>query len=402
MQLESDAPAIPTGLIPSHALVYYSEVGLKGKNRRWFENRLARNVQAALKPCGGGSVKRLFGRLQVTLHAPERWDEAARTIARVFGVAYVMPAFTTGADIKSLCATTERLLATVEGAPTFAVRAKRGAKNLPFTSMDIQRAVGARVQEAKGWDVDLDSPVLQIHVHVLNEHQAFVAFGRVDGPGGLPTGVSGRIVCLQSGGIDSPVAAYRMLKRGSLGIYVHFHSFPHTGRESQEKVEELVRRIHPVGNASRLYMVPFADFQRRIVSECPAPLRVILYRRFMVRVAARIARREKALALCTGESLGQVASQTIENLRTIDVVSELPILRPLIGSDKAEIVSDAKAIGTYDLSIEPHDDCCSFLMPPKPATHSRPKELEEAEAVFDIDTVVKELAEASDVITIGV
>ncbi len=389
------------GLQPTHILVHYNEIGLKGNNRRAFEQRLMKNLSLAMRAIGPADVQRHYGRIAVFPKDAAAWRDMEKALSRVFGVAYVMPAVACEPGIESLEACVGRILEGAEGGRRrFAIRCKRSAKALPYTSMDVQRIVGARVQQLTGWPVDLDDPDLEIKIELVDK-VSFVAFGKTAGPGGLPTGVSGRVVVLLSGGIDSPVAAYRLLQRGSVPAYVHFHSYPHTGLESQGKVRDLLARIHPAGIRSRLYLVPFADLQRRIVTECPAPLRVILYRRFMVRAAGVIARKEKALALVTGDSLGQVASQTLENIRTIDAASSLPILRPLIGMDKLEIVNQARRIGTYETSIEPHDDCCSYLMPPNPVTHSTPRQLEAAEAVFDVEDEVGKLAAASAIVEVG-
>ena len=401
MELQTSGTHPLAGLRPTHILVHYNEIGLKGKNRGTFENRLVKNLKAAMKTVGQAKIKRLYGRIGVRLGETTSSRNTESALSKVFGVAYLMPAVACESAIEDLQNAVGQILHGVEGTYKFAIKCKRASKTLPYTSMDVQKAVGARVQELTGWPVDLDHPELVIHVHCVGD-VAFIAYRKVAGPGGLPTGVSGRVVCLQSGGIDSPVAAYRMLQRGSLPIYAHFHSYPHTGEESQQKVRDLIQRLHPAGIRSNLYLIPFAELQRRIVTHCAAPLRVILYRRFMVRAAEAIAVREGALALVTGDSLGQVASQTLENLRTIDAACDLPILRPLIGMDKLEIVNQACEIGTYDTSIEPHDDCCSYLMPASPATHSSPRQLEEAEAVFEVQEEVENIVNASRIVELGV
>ena len=256
--------------------------------------------------------------------------------------------------------------------------------------------------EQKGWKVSLDTPELPIDVYIV-EDAAYVAFRRDAGPGGMPHGTAGPVGCLLSGGIDSPVAAYRMIRRGCAPIFVHFHSAPFTDEASQEKVIDLARHLMRYKRAAPLYLVPFAELQRRIVAETKPAYRVILYRRFMMRCAERIAISHGARALVTGEALGQVASQTLENLATIDDVTTIPVLRPLIGFDKLEIVREAERIGTFETSIEPHDDCCSFLMPQNPATHTRPSDLEKAEADFDIDIdiEIEKLVEAAEKIEVG-
>ncbi len=382
---------------PTHLVVHYDELALKGKNRTWFEDALVRNLRLALDGIPGETrVRRLFGRLLVELGEGADWQGTAGRLTRVFGIAYLLPVLEVEPSLDALAAAAAEAVSGELEPRSFGVQAKRSTKELPFSSMDVQRAVGASVKARTGWPVNLDAPDLAIRVEIVNR-EAYLGFGRIEGAGGLPTGVAGRVVCLLSGGIDSPVAAYRLMRRGATAVHVHFHSYPHTGIESQEKARELASRIQPPGTRSRMYRVPFAELQRRIAAECPAPLRVVLYRRYMVRAAEAIARKEGALALVTGESLGQVASQTLENLRTIDAAVTLPILRPLIGMDKIEIVNEAKRIGTFDTSIEPHGDCCSFLMPPGPATRSSPADLERAEICFDVPAEVARLVAGSQV-----
>jgi len=215
------------------------------------------------------------------------------------------------------------------------------------------------------------------------------------GPGGLPVGVEGRVACLMSGGIDSPVAAYLMMKRGCLVTFIHFHSHPFVSRASAEKAEELAAHLTRYQFRSRLFLVGFGEAQRAIVVGAPAPLRVVLYRRTMLRIACEIARRERALALVTGESLGQVASQTLRNLTTIESASALPIFRPLIGFDKVEIIDRARTLGTYPISIEPDEDCCSLFVPPHPDVDTRPETVRAAEEKLDPSALVKMALDAT-------
>jgi thiamine biosynthesis protein ThiI len=226
----------------------------------------------------------------------------------------------------------------------------------------------------------------------------FVWTDRVEGPGGLPTGTGGKVVVLLSGGIDSPVAAWRIMRRGCTAVFVHFHSAPQTNRESQEKALEITRLLASNQLRSRVHMVPFLDIQKRIMVETPVETRVILYRRFMMRIAERIAHREKARALVTGDSLGQVASQTLENIDVISRSVEMPILRPLVGSDKQEIVTLARTIGTYQISILPDQDCCSLFVPKHPETRARLDHIERIEATLDVSAEMEASIDASQVL----
>ncbi len=385
---------------PTHLLVHYGELALKGHNRDRFEQTLVRNMRLALGHDPGAVVQRLFGRILIQIAAGTSWQEVADRLTKVFGIEYLMPAITVEPTLEAMSQASVEAVRGETESRTFGVHCKRATKTFPFDSLEVQRTVGAAIQGATGWPVRLKEPDLPVKVEIVNR-AAYLGFGRINGWGGLPTGVAGKVVCLLSGGIDSPVAAHRILRRGATAAYVHFHSHPHTGLESQEKVRVLAAMVQPPGKWSRLYRVAFADLQRRIVAQCPEALRVVLYRRFMLRAAEVIAHREEALALVTGESLGQVASQTLENLNTIDCVAKLPVLRPLIGLDKGEIVKEAQRIGTFETSIEPHGDCCSFLMPQNPATRSTPAALDEAESIFDIDAEVARLVAEAVVEEVG-
>jgi len=270
-----------------------------------------------------------------------------------------------------------------------------------MTSPEIERALGAFVQAATGWPVDLTSPDLTLHV-LVDEQGLFVWTRRVPGPGGLPVGVGGRATCMISGGIDSPVAAWLMMKRGMHLDFVHFHSVPRTDPASLEKVVDLVKILIRYQGPARLAMVPLLQIQEQVAARCPPELRVLLYRRFMLRLAERATLRFKSDAIITGESLGQVASQTIQNLRAVEAVASMPVLRPLISFDKPEIIARARRIGTYETSILPHFDCCSFLLPDNPATRSTAAELEDGEAGLEVPALVQEAVDGTEIRKIDV
>ncbi|HEX7549954.1 MAG TPA: tRNA uracil 4-sulfurtransferase ThiI, partial [Candidatus Methylomirabilis sp.] len=271
---------------------------------------------------------------------------------------------------------------------SFKVATRRAYKPFPLKSEEINRDLGAAVQGRTGARVDLEHPEVTLHVEVL-PREIYFSFGREAGPGGLPVGVSGSVVVLLSGGIDSPVAAHRLMKRGCRAVFVHFHSHPFQDGTSRQKAADLVQCLTRFQHLSRLYLVPFGEVQREIVSKAPGPLRVVLYRRFMVRIASEIARREGAKALVTGESLGQVASQTLDNLVVVEEAAGMPILRPLIGSDKEEIVQQARALRSYEISILPDQDCCSLFAPRHPATFSNLEEIGKAESNLQVNALVR-------------
>ena len=383
-----------------HLLINYDEIALKGGNRRYFENRLQKNIRSALKDLGGSHLKPRFGRFLLRLGQETSLERVCSRLARIPGIALFSPCLSTSADLdsvkKAMDTVLEPLLERGEEPDHFAIVSRRANKELPFTSTEANEIIGKYVQEKTGWKVRLKKPQLPLYLFFVN-NDCFLALDRVRGQGGLPTGTTGKVACLLSGGIDSPVSTARIMKRGADAVFIHFHSHPHTTLASQEKVRDLAEQIIPPGHRVRLYMVPFAPTQNRIITECPARLRVILYRRYMVRAAEAIARKEGAHALVTGDSLGQVASQTLENLHTINQVATLPILRPLVGMHKAEIIRDAQQLGSFETSIEPHDDCCSYLMPPKPATRSRPEQLEAAEKALDTENEILELVENSTI-----
>jgi thiamine biosynthesis protein ThiI len=379
-------------------VVHYQELALKGKNRPWFLGRLVRNLRRALSDLDVRSVHALMGRIEVVLGPDAAPGEVNERISRVFGVANFSHAGRTPLDYGrsertgptgDLDAIATAILTDLgdRTCSSFRVSAKRADKRFPLTSPHIEREVGGRIKEARGWKVSLDDPDLVIHVELLTD-QAFYFFGKERGAGGLPTGTAGRVVCLLSGGIDSPVAAHRMMKRGCTVTFVHFHSYPILSRASQEKARQLVTLLTRWQQRSRVYLVAFGEIQQQVVLAVPGPMRVVIYRRLMMRIAEAIARACGAQALVTGEVVGQVASQTLENLAVIGAVATLPIFRPLIGMDKDEITAEAIRIGTYPISIVPDQDCCTLFTPRNPLTRARLQEIEAAERALPIDDLV--------------
>lgn len=378
-----------------YIVVHYAEIGLKGRNRGLFERQLQRNVGERLSGLDVTAVERLSGRLLVRLGSAASRAAAVKRLRTVPGVAYFASAYSAPKDIEAIKeAVVEKLaLSSTEGLAgrsyrSFKTAARRADKRFPLTSPEINAAVGGHVQAATGWAVDLKNPELTIHIELLFK-EVFFYFERMDGVGGLPVGTSGTVGLLLSGGIDSPVAGFCALKRGCNVVPIHFHSGPFGDWQgSEDKVRRLVAVLRPYGVAPRYYVVPIGEIQREIVAEAPAPPRVLLYRRLMLRIGEALIRREGGLALVTGESLGQVASQTLESLASVQAVAAMPVLRPLIGLDKQEIVTQAETIGTYGISIESGDDCCQFLMPRRVVTRPTLAEIEAAEAHLDVERMV--------------
>jgi thiamine biosynthesis protein ThiI len=281
---------------------------------------------------------------------------------------------------------------------SFRIHSKRADKTYPLTSPQINSEIGAYVKEYTGAAVDLDHPELTVQIEVLPK-EVFFSIEKVPGPGGLPVGISGPVLGLISGGIDSPVAAYRMMQRGCRVVFVHFHSVPYLNRTSQEKVKEIVTLLTRHQFHSRLFLVPFGEIQREIVLAVKRPYRVVLYRRMMLRIAQAIAGQERARALVTGESLGQVASQTLDNLTTIQEAATLPVLRPLIGMDKSEISYQAERIGTFPISVIPDQDCCQLFIPRHPSTSVSLERAKRIESGLNIDELVKLGVEGAELVT---
>lgn len=375
------------------AIVHYHELALKGRNREYFEQRLVRNIGLALQGLGVKRIESLRSRIRVIL-PPSVPDEIVKDrLGRVFGIANFLIARTvpleiTHPDLSDLSTAIGQDIQQRTFA-TFRVTAKRADKRLTLTSMDVERAVGKYLCALTGKKVSLTNPDLTVYIELLSK-EVYYSADKVVGPGGMPVGVSGQVACLISGGIDSPVAAYRMMKRGCRALFVHFSGRPLVSRASEEKVRDLVQALTAHQYQSRLYVIPFGEIQREIVAHAPAPYRVVLYRRLMLRIAEELARREHCWGLVTGDSLGQVASQTPENLSVIQEAAELPVLRPLIGMDKIEITDQAQRIGTFPTSIEPDQDCCSLFTPPHPSTKTRIDDIRKIERAFDIGALVKQ------------
>jgi thiamine biosynthesis protein ThiI len=376
----------------SSVIVHYGELALKGRNRPWFLHALVRAIRRALEGQDCRDVRSMVGRIVIRLGPDADWAEVRARLARLPGIGNFSRATHTAPAVDAiadgvLAGLTAAGLVDLHPKPTFRIAARRADKRFPVPSPDLEREVGRRVQELTGWPVDLSHPERVIRIEVLT-NDAFFSFARERGVGGLPTGTSGRVMCLLSGGIDSPVAAWRLMRRGCRVHFVHFHSYPILSRASQDKARDHVARLTRHQLRSRLYLVPFGAVQQRVVVSVPPPMRVVTYRRLMVRIAERLAEASGAQALVTGDSVGQVASQTIENLAVVGSVARMPILRPLIGFDKDEITAEAERLGTYATSILSDEDCCTLFTPPHPATRARIHEAEAADRALDIEALV--------------
>jgi len=373
----------------SSVIVHYGELALKGRNRPWFVSMLVRSIRACLKGLDVKDVRPMVGRVVIRLggSGDEQWEEVRTRLSRLPGIGNFSRATHVVPDVSTIAAAVASAV-TGRTAASFRVRARRADKRFATPSPDLERVVGAAVQKATGWKVDLSNPDLSIRIEVLSS-DAFFHFAKEPGVGGLPVGSSGRVMTLLSGGIDSPVAAWRMIRRGCRSHFVHFHSYPILSHTSQEKARELVRILTRSQLRSRLFLVPFGGIQQQVVVTIPPALRVVVYRRLMMRIAERLALVTGAHALVTGDSVGQVASQTLKNIMAVGEVTKLPILRPLVGFDKEEITLNAQRAGTYETSIIPDEDCCTLFTPRYPTTGARPGAAESAETELDVTALVE-------------
>jgi thiamine biosynthesis protein ThiI len=372
------------------ALLMFGELALKGRRRSSFAAVLEHNLSRAMRRAGGVELHRR-GSSFVVVPSPEGLASTLEVALELPGLSVVQPALRVGPEVGRAA---EAAVALLQELPpgSFAVRARRREKSFPVRSMDIAREVGAAVVDRLRRPVNLSHPDVELHVDAYTR-ELFVSVDRLRGAGGLPVGTSGRAMVLLSGGIDSPVAAYRMMRRGLRCDFVHFSGQPLTGPESAYKAYALVAQLNRFQGRSRLFVVPFGIAQRLLASSGAGRLQVLAGRRLMVRVADALARREQCGALVTGDSLGQVASQTLRNLEVVEGAATLPLLRPLIDRDKSEIIEQAERIGTFATSILPDEDCCTLLAPGRAVTWSDPEPLIELERRVDVETVVEQLVE---------
>jgi thiamine biosynthesis protein ThiI len=366
-------------------ILRYHEIALKGRNRGFFVEKLAANVRQAFGDVPGATVRPLDNRVMLEVPDSQPWETVRDRVANVCGVANFSRTFAVAREVEAVAAQAIESLRGARG--TFRVSAKRSDKTFPIRSLEIEREVGGAVHQATGLAVNLDEPDHVVYVEVLRD-RILCSTNKLTGAGGFPVGSSGRVMALLSGGIDSPVAAWRMMKRGCRVVLVHFHAFPLLDHTTIDKARSLARVLARHQYRSELLLVAFGPVQQTIVAACPAPLRVVLYRRFMMRIAETLAPRHRARALVTGDSLAQVASQTLDNMAVIDEVTRGLVLRPLVGMDKEEITREARRIGTFEVSTLPDQDCCQLFVPRSPATAAKPDEVQAAEQALDVDALV--------------
>lgn len=372
---------------------YASEITLKGLNKRIFEDALIRNIKEAT-----GKEQKIFkesGRFFIK----EYCEEDIEKITKLFGVLSVSIADVVEKDIEIIGATAVEQLKQLNF-KTFKVESKRGDKNFPLNSLELSRKIGgiilANMPEV---NVDVHNPEIVLRIEVRSD-SAYIFSKEYKGPAGMPYKTAGKGVLLLSGGIDSPVAGYMMAKRGLEIIGVYYHSHPYTSERAKEKVVELARILSKYTHRIKLYVVPFTKIQMDIIEKCPEDELTIIMRRFMTKIGEEVAKREKALAVVTGESLAQVASQTLESMYVTEAGIEMPIFRPLVGMDKVDIMDISRSIGTYETSILPYEDCCTIFVPKHPKTKPRLADIEKSEAVLDKDALIKNAIEEAEIIIV--
>lgn len=359
-----------------YLLVRYAEIGLKGRNRGFFEKTLMNNIKNKLD-C---TVTRMSGRILLETSDKDPFSK----LKKVFGIASFSEVLKLDLDLEIIKKESLKILKEKE-ISSFKVETQRSNKQFKLTSPEISREIGSFLEEQSGLEVKLKQPDFILHLEIQHKN-AFIIKRTKSGFGGLPVASAGKVLSLLSGGIDSPVSSLLMMKRGCSVDFIHFHNFPHVKKASIDKVKELFNILKTYQNSCQLILIPFTEVQKEIVTKCPAKLRILLYRRFMLRITEKLMTKHKAII--SGESLGQVSSQTLENMGVVNQVTHKLFLRPLVGMDKVEIIDLAKQYGTYEKSIEPHEDCCTFFVPRSPETRARLKEIELAEKELDVEDLV--------------
>lgn len=374
----------------NHIVIRYAELALKGKNRSQFERRLQENIKMALKPFANAKIERTFGRMFIQLNGEDH-EQIAEKLSKIFGIHSFSLAVKVENDLGKIQDGALRALSEVlDGKKTFKVSAKRANKGFPIGSQQLNYEVGSYIlQNTDGLIVDVHNPDVEVKVEV-RESATYITCAVYQGSGGLPVGTGGKVVLMLSGGIDSPVAGYLAMKRGVKIEAIHFHSPPYTNERAKQKVIDLTKVLTEYGGKIKLHVVPFTKIQMEIHKSVPGNYTMTIMRRIMLRISERIAVKQKALAITTGESLGQVASQTLHSMHTINEVTNMPVIRPLVTMDKLEVIDIAQKIGTFDLSILPYEDCCTIFLPPETSTKPLREKANKFEEKFDFEALIDE------------
>lgn len=384
-------------------IVRCGEVALKGMNKPYFERMLVERIKKNVKGFDGVDVRRHEGLIYVRADKSINKDQLLKEIGKVFGVASISPAVEAASNLDAIGEEAVKYmleLIETKGIKTFKVEAKRADKNFPVKSPDIGRIIGAKVLiGCKVLKVDVHNPDVHLFVDVRHD-KSYIYQQKIAGFGGLPLGTNGKGMILLSGGIDSPVAAWMMAKRGMLIEAVHFHSYPYTSQRAQEKVEDLAKIVASYCGNFKMHVINLLPIQEQIVQNCPEEETTILVRRFMMRIAEKIAEKNGGMMLITGENLGQVASQTAEALVVTDACVKMPVMRPLIAMDKVDIMDKAEEIGTFETSIQPYEDCCTVFLPKHPATKPKLERILESESKLRVDELIEAAVSAEEIVQI--
>ena len=384
-------------------VIRYSEIALKGKNRHWFEDTLVRNIHTQVSPLETIKIYKIHGR--IIIEPVGNIENITSILNFIPGIANYSIAYQTSHDLAEIRAISKSMMQvfmdkTDQKTVRFKVESRRAEKSFPMNSIQLSQQIGGDLlQEFEQLSVDLHQPEISLGIEIWQKDRCIVFLEKINGQGGLPVGTAGTVLSFLSGGIDSPVASWFMMKRGCKVIYLHFHSYPFTGEQSRQKVVDLATHLSRYQPKTTLLIVPFTDIQKAIKENCQERYRTILYRRFMYYIGNQLIKKYKALGYVTGEAVGQVASQTLENLACTEDAAAIPVLRPLIGMEKAEIISYSKLIGTFEISIQPFPDCCTVFQPRKPEVHGNIKTLQKEEQ-FDYSNLIQETLGAIESITI--
>lgn len=377
-------------------IVRYCEIHLKGKNRGYFEKIFMMNLEKALAGIRH-EIRKPSGRYIVENFDQTRTEEILEKLSRVFGTHTLSSAYKVPAELEMIYDTVKKI---APESGSFKVITNRANKSFPLNSMQLNAEIGGRLlQDFPNLSVDVHAPQHEICIDIRENGDALIFSGHIKGAGGMPVGTSGKGVLLLSGGIDSPVAGYMIAKRGMVLEALHFHSYPYTNMQAREKVEELARILSGYTGGMTLHVVSVTHIQEAIHKHCPAEMMITLLRRFMMRIAERLAEQVGGQCIITGESLGQVASQTIEGMTSSgSVVENLPILRPLVGFDKTEIIERAREIGTFETSIQPYEDCCTVFLPKHPLIRPKMGDVLRAEQKLDVEALLEEAMLSSETV----
>lgn len=382
-----------------HILIRYGELGLKGKNMNQFINKLQSNLQKVLAPFPNVRITRQSGRMFVVLHG-ENPEPVVTACQKVFGIYSMSLAMKVSNDVEAIKEGALQALREVKNAQTFKVNVRRVNKQFPIKSMEMNRALGGHLlRNTDGITVDVHDPDVEVRVEI-RQKATYIYSEVVDGARGLPVGTGGKTLLLLSGGIDSPVAAHYMMKRGVEVEMIHFHSPPFTSERAKQKVLDLTAVLTEYGGPIKVHLVPFTKLQQQIFAETPERYGMTIMRRIMLTIAARVCQEENILSMTTGESLGQVASQTMASMNVINEVTNLPVIRPLVALDKEEIIDVSKQIGTYDISIRPYEDCCTIFVPASPVTNPKREKVLAIEENVDFEPEIEAALAGIEVVTI--